>query len=275
MPFSSFHLFIKTALWAFRSFNCISIFSIFRETPSLLIASFSISNSRILLFNSSICLGTEFISNLSLAAPSSPKSIALSLRSNQRIILDTNLMVILIFLLQSTQDTNGLGRRRFIHHHHLEPSLKSFISLEILLIFVQRSRTDGPQFTPCQCRLKNVGSIHCSACTTGTNQSMNFIYEQNNLAGAVHNFLNYAFKPFLKFTLIFGTRNERTHIKGEQFLILQILRHIAIHDFLGNTLGNRSLAYTWLTYKDRIVLRPSTKYLQYPPYLIIPSDDRI
>ena len=132
--------------------------------------------------------------------------------SDKCIIFDTDLVMVLVFLLQTPQNRNGFCRGRLIYHNHLETSLKGLICLEILLILVQGSRTYGSEFASCQCRFKYIGGIHRSGSPSGTYQCMDFIDKEDYLSLTVDYIFYYAFKSFLEFTLIFGTCDKRTHI---------------------------------------------------------------
>ena len=122
-------------------------------------------------------------------------------------------MVVLISFLQAPEDGDGFSRRRLIDHNHLESSFQCLISLKVLLILVQCSGTDGPQFSSCQCRFENIGSIHSARCPAGTDEGMNLIDEQDYLSLTVDHILDYALKTFLELTLIFRTCYKCTHIK--------------------------------------------------------------
>ena len=193
----------------------------------------------------------------------------------QGVILYLDLVMVLVFLLQSPEDGNGLCRCRFVHHHHLEPSFQGLVRLEVFLVFVKRGGPDGPQFTSRKSRFEDIGCIHGSRCTSCAYQSVDFIYEKNDFPVAVDDFLDYTFKPFLKFSLIFRTRYKCTQIQRIDFLVFKVFRDIAIHDVLGNAFRNGRLSHTRLTYQYRVVLGPSAQNLKDTPDFLISSDDRV
>ena len=86
---------------------------------------------------------------------------------------------------------------------------------------------------------------------------MDFVYEEDNLTFAVNDFLDNALQPLFEFTLILGTRDERTHIQGIYYSVLEVLRHLPVHNLSGNAFGYGGLSDARLTYKDRIVLGPA------------------
>ena len=80
--------------------------------------------------------------------------------SDERIVLNLDLVMVLVFLLEAAEDRDRLCRRRFVDRHDLEPPLQGLVGLEVFLVLIQRRGADGPQFTPGQGRLKDVGGIH-------------------------------------------------------------------------------------------------------------------
>ena len=196
-------------------------------------------------------------------------------RRDQGVVLDPDLVVVLVALLQATQDRDGLRRRRLVHHHHLEPPLQGLVGLEILLVLVQGGGADRAELATRQGRLQDVGRIHRTGRTPGAHQRMDLIDEQDDLAGGIHHFLHDPFEPLLEFTLIFRTRDEGAHVQGIHLLGLQVLRNVAGDDVLGDTLRDGGLAHARFTHEDRVVLGPPGEDLEHPPDLVVPADDRI
>ena len=194
---------------------------------------------------------------------------------DQGIIFDLDPVVVLVFLLQPPHDGDRFGRRGLIDHDHLETALKRLVCLEILLVLVQGRGSDGPEFTPCKGGLQDVRGIHGSGGPTGSNEGVDLIDEQDDLTGAVHNFLNDSLEPLLELALVLRSRNKGSHVQGIYFLALEVLGHVAVDDFLGDAFGDGGLADSGLTYKYRVVLGPPAKDLEDTSYLVIPAYDRI
>ena len=77
---------------------------------------------------------------------------------------------------------------------------------------------------------------------------MDLIDEQDDFAVAVHDFLDDILQTFLKLALVFCTCEQSTHIQTEHGLALQVFRHVAVDDTLGQTLHDGGLTHAWLTY---------------------------
>ena len=122
-------------------------------------------------------------------------------------------MVVLITFLQATKYRDGRKLVRFVDHNGLETTLKSLILLEVFLILVECSCTNAAKLATCKCRLKDVGSVHCSLATACTHKSVNLVDEEDDATVGIGNFLDDAFESLLKLALVLGTSHKRTHIQ--------------------------------------------------------------
>ena len=184
-------------------------------------------------------------------------------------------MVVLIALLQSTQDRDGVDLVWLVDHNGLEAALQCLILLKVLLILVECRGTDGTQFTTGQSRLEDVGGIHGTLTTSGTHQCVDLIDEENDVALSIGHLFDDTLQSFLKLTFVFCTGDQGTHVERVELFVLQILRYITAHDALGEALDNSRFTCTRLTDQNRIVLGTARKNLQHTANLLITSDDRV
>ena len=192
-----------------------------------------------------------------------------------RIVLDTHLVVVLIALLQATQDADGIYLVGLVDHNRLETAFERLVLLKVLLILIERGGTDSPQFATCQGRLEDVGGIHGTFATAGTHERVDFVDEKDDVAVGLGDLLDDALESLLKLTLVLGTSHERAHVEREELLVLQVLRHVATHDTLGESLDDGGLARTRLTYQDRVVLGSARENLQHAAYFFISAYHRV
>ena len=181
-------------------------------------------------------------------------------------------MMVLVTFLDTTEDTDGIYLVRFVDHDGLESTLQCLILFEVLLILVEGSGTDGSQFATCQGRFQNVGSIHGALATASAYQGMDFINEEDNLTVGIGYLLDDALESFLKFTLVFCTSHQCTHVERIELLVLQIFRHIATNDTLCKSLYDSGFTSTWFTDKDRVVLSSTRENLKYSANLFVTTD---
>ena len=100
---------------------------------------------------------------------------------------------------------------------------------------------------------------------------MYLVDEEYYLTFRLYDGVYHALEPFLKLTLVLRACHEGTHIEGVNLLFLQVLRHIAAHYALRQSLGNGGLARARLANEDGVVLRSARKNLQHTAYLVIPA----
>ena len=191
---------------------------------------------------------------------------------DNRLVLDSYLMMIFVTLLQSSQNRYGIVGRRLIDHNLLESAFQSLVLLEVFLKFVQRGRSDCAQFATRQRRFENVCRIHRAVGFAGTDEGVNLVDEEQYLSVARNNFLHDPFQTLLEFALIFRTRNQCAHVERIDDLRFQIFRHVAIDYSVGYTLGNGCFADARFTDQNRVVLGTARENLQHPPNLLVAAD---
>ena len=132
---------------------------------------------------------------------------------NYRLVHDTHFVMVLIAFLQTTQDGDAAQLVRLVDHDNLETTLQRFVLLEVLLILIERCRTDAPQVTPCQSRFQDICGIHGAFALSCTDKRVYLIDEEDNLAVAFGHLVDDCLQTFLKLTFVFGTSHKRTHIE--------------------------------------------------------------
>ena len=104
---------------------------------------------------------------------------------------------------------------------------------------------------------------------------MQFVDEEDDLPFALLDFLQNRFQPFLKFASVLCAGDQRAHIKGKQFPVLQSLRNVSADDTLGQAFYDRRLAYARFADQNRVVLRLPGKDTDHVADLTVPADHRI
>ena len=89
---------------------------------------------------------------------------------------------------------------------------------------------------------------------------MDLVDEQDGV-GVVLQFLDHLLDPLLEVAAIAGSRQEGTHVEGEDGRAGQDLRHLLVDDLAGQALGDGGLADAGIPHKERIVLGPAAQDL--------------
>ena len=180
-----------------------------------------------------------------------------------------------ITVFQTTKDGNRIFHRRLIHQYLLETTFQCRILLNILTVLIKSGRTDTMQFPSCKQRFQHITRIHGAICLACANDQMKLIDKQNNLSFALSDLFQNCFQTLFKFTSVFGSCHQSTHIQRENLLILQSFRYITTDDTLCQTFYNGCLTNTRFTDQHRIVLGLTGQNTDHIPDLRITPDHRI
>ncbi len=167
---------------------------------------------------------------------------------------------IFIIAFNTEDDLCGFLHRWFINSDRLETTLQCRIFLNILAVFCKSCCANHLNFSAGKGRLQNIGSIHTALCITCTHQIMNFINEQDNIS-LLPNFINQAFNTALKLSAKLRACNQRCQIQQENFLLLQMCRHISVCNPQSQPFGYCSLADTRFPNQAGIIFRAAGKDL--------------
>ena len=184
------------------------------------------------------------------------------------------MVMFLILRTQSTQYLHGLFHTRFFHDHRLKPPLQCRIFFDMLTVFLDRSRTDDLDQSTGQRRFHNVGCIQCSFGTTCTDDRMQFIHKQQDIAYLLH-FLHNPFDPFLELTTIFCTCYHSGYIQSQDPFFLQMLRYGSCCYPCCQSFHDRGFSHTRFSDQARIIFAPAAQDLDHPLQFVTASDQRI
>ncbi len=184
-------------------------------------------------------------------------------------------MVQFVLLLDAAQDRNRILDRRLADEDGLETPREGCVLLDVLAVLVERGGAHAMQFAAGQRRLQQVGRIHRAIRLAGTHQRVHLVDEQDDAALGGCHFREHRLQPLLEFAAILRTGDERAHVERQQLLVLEALRHVALDDAQGETLGDGGLADAGLADEHGIVLGAPRQHLDGAADLLVAADDRI
>ena len=94
---------------------------------------------------------------------------------DERRIRNAHTVVKLVLFLDASEDRDRILDRRLVDEDRLETPGQRRVLFDVLLVFVERGRTDTVEFTTRQRRLDEVGRIHGAVRFAGTNQSVHLV----------------------------------------------------------------------------------------------------
>ena len=94
---------------------------------------------------------------------------------------------------------------------------------------------------------------------------MDLVDEQQYFAFAGDDLLHDGLESLLELALILGARDKGAHVERVDHLRFQVFGHVAVHDTVGDALGDGSLAHAGFADQNRDVLGAARENLQHAP----------
>src|SRR5699024_3588569 len=110
---------------------------------------------------------------------------------------------------------------------------------------------------------QNIGGIDCPFCSTCTNQCVQLINKQNNVA-CLPNFFHYLFQTVFKFAAVCRRSNNRSHIKSHDQFITECFPNFIVDDLMSTALCYSRLADTAFPAQYPVVFRTAATHLDDP-----------
>src|SRR5688572_30392603 len=117
------------------------------------------------------------------------------------------MVMFFVFLLDVVEDLDRFFRRSRIYHYHLETSRKRTIFFDVLTVLIKCSCANALDFSPGKGGFKHVGGIEGTRGSTGTNDGMKFVDEENHIRRFLQ-LIHYGFHSFFKLPAVFCTCDE-------------------------------------------------------------------
>ncbi len=194
---------------------------------------------------------------------------------DQRAVADPDPVMDLVPFLESAQDGHGVFDGRFADVNGGESPFERGVFLDVLPVFVEGRRAHAAQRPPRQRRLEHVGSVHGPFRGARTDDGVQFIDEQDDVARRLLHFLQHGLESFLELAAELGAGQHGAHIETDDLASLEGFRYVLGHDFLGQAFHDGRLSNTGFADEHGIVLGPPGQHLDHTPDFLVPSDDRV
>ena len=165
--------------------------------------------------------------------------------------------------------------RRLAHEDRLEPARQGGVLFHMLAVFIQGGRAHAVQFAPRQGGLEQVGGVHRAVRLAGADQGVHLVDEQDDRAFGGGDLVQHGLQPLLELAAVLRAGDQRAHVEGQQLLILQAFRHIAVDDAQGQAFDDGGLADAGLADQDGIVLGAARQHLDGAPDFLVAADHRV
>ena len=117
-------------------------------------------------------------------------------------------MMDLVARLQAAENTNGVFNRGLVDQDGLETALQGCIFLDVLAVLIEGSGADAVQFAAGQHRFQHVRGIHRALRCACTDQRMQFIDKEDDVALGAGHLFQHGLQAFLEFSAVLGPRDQ-------------------------------------------------------------------
>jgi hypothetical protein len=152
---------------------------------------------------------------------------------------------------------------------------KRRVLLDVLAVLVECGGADHAQLAAREHRLEHVARVHGPLGLPRADERVQFVDEHDELPFARGDLLEHGLEPFLELAAELRARDEGAEIQRHELLVAQRLGHVAVHDALGEPLGDGGLAHPGFADEHRIVLGAPREDLHDAADLLVSADDRI
>ena len=131
------------------------------------------------------------------------------------------------------------------------------------------------QLPPGQHGLEQVARVHGPLGLARPHDGVQLVDEQEYAPLRLLHLVEHRLQPLLKLPPVLGPGDEGTHVQGKDGLVLQPRGHVALHNPLGQPLGDGGLAHPRLPDEHRVVLALAAQNADHVADLVVPADDRV
>ena len=181
----------------------------------------------------------------------------------------------LVLRAEPTNHLDGHILVRLFHQYRLEATFEGGVLFDVLAVLRLGRRADGLELASGEGGLHHVACVDGALCRPRSNDGVQFVDEQDDLTLRLAYLVHDALEPFLELAPELAPCHHAPDIQRQHAATLQLLGHVARRDGLGKALCYGRLAHTRPSDEDGIVLRPPDERLHHPPYLVVPSNDRV
>ncbi len=221
--------------------------------------------------------GTRFVDHVDRfvgQATSGDVSLAHFDRGHDRVIGELHAMMFFVAVAKSLQDFDRFFLAGRFDNDLLETSSQGVVFFDVLAVLVQRGRTDALDFAASQRGLEHVGRVDRTFGTTGTDQRVKFVDEQDRVLDAA-DFGHHRFDSFLELTAILCAGDHHRQVEHDDAFVGQDFRNFAFDDSLCEAFDDGGLAHTRFTQQHGVVLGATAKNLNGSFDFSFASDDGI
>ncbi len=137
-----------------------------------------------------------------------------------------------------------------------------------------RRRADAADLAARQRGLEDVRGVERPLGRPGPHQRVQLVDEHDDVR-VVGELLHDRLEPLLELPAVLGAGDDEGDVEGEDPLVRQEVRHVAVDDLLGQALDDRGLAHAGLADEHGVVLGAAAEHLLHALDFVLAPDQRI
>ena len=190
-------------------------------------------------------------------------------------VLDADLVVRLVALAQAAQDGDGVFDVGLADVDELEAALEGGVLLDVLAVLVEGGRADGAQAAAGERGLEHVAGVHGAFGRARADEGVQLVDEEDDLAVGVFDLLEQGLEAVFELAAVLGSGDHAGEVEGDDALVFQYLRDIAVDDAPGEALDDGGLADAGFADEDGVVLGAAGEDLDDAADLFVAADDGV
>ena len=195
-------------------------------------------------------------------------------RGLERLARVLDVMEALVAILHAQEDLDRLFLGRRIHLDRLEAALERAILFDVLPVLGGRRGADAANLAAAQRRLEDVRRVERAFGRSRADQRVQLVDEDDDVR-VVGQLLHDRLEALFELTAILGAGDDQRDVEGQNPLVRQEVRHVAVDDLLRQPFHDGRLADARLADQHRVVLRPAAEHLLHALELVLAADERV
>ena len=173
-------------------------------------------------------------------------------RGLQRLVAVGDVVELLVAVLDPAQDLDRLllGGRGDLHR--LEAPLQRAVLLDVLAVLGGGGGADALDLAAGERRLQDVGGVERALGRARAHQRVQLVDEDDDVV-ALGELPHDRLQPLLELPAVLGAGHDQRDVEGQDALLGQVDRHVALHDLVGQALDERRLAHARLADEHGVV----------------------
>jgi len=167
--------------------------------------------------------------------------------------LNVHTVVHLVAIFEAAQDADGVGDGGLSDEHRLKAPLERRVFLDVLAVLVERRGADAVQLAARQRRLEHVARIHRALGLAGSDQRVQLVDEENDLALCRRDLFEHRLEALLELAAELGACHHGAEVERDEALALQALGYVSVDHAAGEPLDDGGLADAGLADEHGVV----------------------